>query len=167
MRYPVLKPSLGAADAIRSTKAARFPHTAGRHSDVATCGPRATTRAGAPRRHSPAGDLGRSASNEARDRNRPIKTHQNNLQRSLIDRLSTDSRVSVSCFGFAVGTGSPGEGQRPAVPSGTNIRREGACSMPRATGWTHTLLPSAGSLNSGGASDEFFGLRDPGGDNVG
>jgi len=35
----------------------------------------------------------------------PIKAHQINLQRSLIVELSTDSRASVSCFGFAVGTG--------------------------------------------------------------
>jgi hypothetical protein len=46
-----------------------------------------------------------SASNAARDRNSPIKAHQTNLQRSLIVELSTDSRASVSCFGFAVGRG--------------------------------------------------------------
>ena len=45
-----------------------------------------------------------SASNAARGQNSPIKAHQINLQRSLIVELSTDSRASVSCFGFAVGT---------------------------------------------------------------
>jgi hypothetical protein len=49
--------------------------------------------------------LNLSASN-ARDRNSPIKAHQINLckDRSSIG-LSTDSRASVSCFGFAVGIG--------------------------------------------------------------
>ena len=40
------------------------------------------------------------ANNAARGRNSPIRAHQTNLQKSLIDRTSTDSRASVSCLGL-------------------------------------------------------------------
>src|SRR5687768_6928688 len=53
-------------------------------------------------------------------------------------------------------SGSSGEGQRPAVPSGYEHPSRRVCSMPRATGRTLALLPSGGSVNGGGASDEFF-----------
>jgi hypothetical protein len=51
---------------------------------------------------------------------------------------------------------SPREGQCPAVPSGYEHPPRRACSMPRAAGRTLALLPSGGSVNGTGASNEFF-----------
>ncbi len=62
------------------------------------------------------------------------------------------------CRTFPCRAESSGEGQRPAVPSGYEHPPRQVCSMPRATGRTLALLPSGGSVNGGGASDEFFDL---------
>jgi putative transposase len=62
------------------------------------------------------------------------------------------------CRTFPCRTESSGEGQRAAVPSGYEHPPRQVCSMPRATGRTLALLPSGGSVNGGGASDEFFDL---------
>ena len=62
------------------------------------------------------------------------------------------------CRTFPCRTESPREGQCPAVPPGYEHPTRSACSMPRATGRTLALLPSGGSVNGRGASDEFFDL---------
>src|SRR5450759_1443896 len=54
--------------------------------------------------------------------------------------------------------GMPVRAARPAVPSGYEHPQRRAFSVPRATGRTLALLPSGGSVNGGGASDEFFDL---------
>ena len=51
-----------------------------------------------------------------------------------------------------------GKGNVLLFPRGTNTRRDKVCSMPRSTGRTLALLPSGGSVNGAGASDEFFDL---------
>jgi hypothetical protein len=55
-------------------------------------------------------------------------------------------------------------GQVGAVPSGYDHPPRQVCSMPRATGRTLALLPSGGSVNGGGASDEFIELTGSMGD---
>src|SRR2546430_6378298 len=63
------------------------------------------------------------------------------------DALAAAS-VERICRTFPCRTESPREEQCPAVPSECKHPPRRACSMPRATGWPVTLLPSGGSVTA-------------------
>src|SRR5436190_21309728 len=73
-----------------------------------------------------------SASNAARGRNSPIKAHQINLQRSLIDRTINRFASTSQLFEFAVGTADQIRAHhQPEDREGTRPRRAADGARPR------------------------------------